>query len=189
MKNVVRLLSVFLILAFTFGICACDDITDEWKKDPVKESKKTETAPKYSLEGEAGFYSGTYKETRYWNDGEVAERQETCFVFEYNGCYYLVERTDPKDTMEIYQKLGPEKYFARHFGKTKYDVSEGSYDVSTKTATYMVKSEISETQYLSKTYTLTFDGKGGISSTCKSMSVYKGEASMHEMVSFKGKKE
>lgn len=186
-KNYVKVLSLLLVLVFAFGICACDDITEGWKYHP-EESSSFEA--KYPLEGESGCYYGTRTETLYWYQNKEETEECKCFVFEYNGCYYFWETKNPEHEAREYQSIGPEKYFANLFDGERYKAFNGSYDASSKTSTYMIKSKITDTQYLLKTYTLKFDGNGGLSGSCKTMQVYasRDEAEPYETATFTLKK-
>ena len=138
--------------------------------------------------GYTGCYYGTYDYTAYWDGGKQKQGNRAYFVFEYNGCYYLNQVKDPTEEAASYKSLGAEGYYKKLFGGERYSASDGSFDPAAKTATYMTKSVMNEDQYVSSTYTITFDGKGGMTVKWDSQNVYKGQGEPQEAGTFTGEK-
>lgn len=137
--------------------------------------------------GYTGGYYGTYDYTAYWDGGKQKQGERSYYVFEYNGCYYLVRAKNPDDVKNRIKEDGAEGFFKSYYDD-RLTVENATFDPATRTATYLEKSYMNEVQYISTVYTIVFDGKGGVTVSWESQNVYKEQSEPQESGTFTGKK-
>ena len=169
---------------------------DEWvegygpAKDTGKADDKSDDSKPEEPAADTGYtggYYGTYDYTAYWDGGKQKQGNRGYYVYEYNGCYYLVEAKEPDDVKARIQEEGVEGFFHAYYND-RLTVENASFDPATRTATYLEKSYMNDVQYISTVYTIVFDGKGSVTISWESQNVYKGQSEPQESGTFTGKK-
>lgn len=163
--------------------------------DPAKDTGKTDDKSDESKPDDkavdsdyTGCYYGTHDYTAYWDGGAQKQGERAYYVYKYNGCYYMTKANDPTETEAMVKEMGAEAYFNKHYGNGRLFAENGSFDPATRTATYTEKSVVSEGQYVLHSYTVIFDGKGGMTVSWESQSVNHEKAEAYEKGTFTGKK-
>ncbi len=157
---------------------------------PAEEAGESE-APKGAEEpADAGFtggYYGTYDYTAYWDGGKQKQGNRAYYVFEYNGCYYLVQVKNPDDVKNRIKEDGVEGFFHAYYDD-HLTVENASFDPATRTGTYLEKSYMNDVQYISTVYTIVFDGRGGVTVSWESQNVAQSFTEPQESGTFTGSK-
>lgn len=169
---------------------------DEWvegygpAKDTGKADDKSDDSKPEEPAADTGYtggYYGTYDYTAYWDGGKQKQGERSYYVFEYNGCYYLVRAKNPDDVKNRIKEDGVEGFFKSYYDD-RLTVENAAFDPATRTATYLEKSYMNDVQYVSTVYTIVFDGKGGVTISWESQNVYEGQSEPQESGTFTGKK-
>ncbi|MBR0062609.1 MAG: hypothetical protein IJP67_00415, partial [Oscillospiraceae bacterium] len=162
-----------------------DPAKDTGKADDKSDDSKPEEPAADT--GYTGGYYGTYDYTAYWDGGKQKQGERSYYVFEYNGCYYLVQAKNPDDVKNRIKEDGVEGFFKSYYDD-RLTVENATFDPATRTATYLEKSYMNDVQYISTVYTIVFDGKGGVTVSWESQNVYKEQSESQESGTFTGKK-
>ena len=163
-----------------------DPATDTGKPDDTKPADTKPAEGSVDADFTGGYY-GTYDYTAYWDGGKQKQGERAYYVFEYNGCYYLVQAKNPDDVKNRIKEDGVEGFFKSYYDD-RLTVENATFDPATRTATYLEKSYMNDVQYISTVYTIVFDGKGGVTISWESQNVYKGQSEPQESGTFTGKK-
>ncbi|MBQ7255062.1 MAG: hypothetical protein IJS31_02285 [Oscillospiraceae bacterium] len=137
--------------------------------------------------GFSGCYYGTYEYTAYWDGGKVKQGNRAYYVYEYNGCYYLIQSKNPTEIEAIAAEDGVEALYNNYYDD-KLVIEGASFDPATNTATYSERSYLNDVQYIAETTTITFDGNGGITVKWDSQNVYGSGSEPQESGTFTGTK-
>ncbi|MBR1842007.1 MAG: hypothetical protein IJ788_01905 [Oscillospiraceae bacterium] len=162
-----------------------DPAKDTGKADDKSDDSKPEEPAADT--GYTGGYYGTYDYTAYWDGGKQKQGERSYYVFEYNGCYYLVQAKNPDDVKNRIKEDGVEGFFKSYYDD-RLTAENASFDPATRTATYLEKSYMNDVQYISTVYTIVFDGNGGVTISWESQNVYKEQSEPQESGTFTGKK-
>lgn len=163
-----------------------DPATDTGKPDDTKPADTKPAEGSVDADFTGGYY-GTYDYTAYWDGGKQKQGERAYYVYEYNGCYYLVQAKNPDDVKNRIKEDGVEGFFKSYYDD-RLTVENATFDPATRTATYLEKSYMNDVQYISTVYTIVFDGKGGVTISWESQNVYKGQSEPQESGTFTGKK-
>ena len=140
-------------------------------------------------DGIAGYYKGSYSETRHYDKDSVHEGTRSYYVYEYNGNYYLISGLSASWIEEILNSDGAGRLFNSQYDNDRGFLLSYNYDPAAKTITYTEKTIYNDIQYHTTDYTATFDDSGKLNVSWKTTSVFMDEPSAYESGTYTGSRQ
>ena len=165
------------------------------RDEPERTAEFVFTEPKTDIpltaaDGIAGYYKGTYNETRHYDKDSVHEGTRGICVYEYNGGYYLISGVGAETAEKILSDPAvAERFFKAHYDDETESLLSYSYDPASKTITFTEKFILTEIQYQIEDYTVTFGENGEMNVSWHITDYFRDEPEEYESGSFVGRKQ